>query len=1056
MPSDYNAITEYNEHQLGQDTASRKTQISMYSDPTHFVYEILQNADDYGATGVVFKLSKNELQIEHDGKPFTEENVRAITYFGKSTSRDDLVKTGRFGVGFKSVFAFTATPIIISDDEHFQIYGLYRVKEHSYPNGFLRSRTRIVLPFNHESEQPDYVEDLMSQEEAYSKISIRLTTLNMNTLLFTRNIREIRWEIGGRSGHYLREDDINDNARRTIITDGEHLRKYLVFSRIPRWKNQEYKAVEIVFGIDEKEQITSVDDFLYVLFATKQETHLQFILNGPYRTNPSRETVSEDDPFNLHLIKETCELVVESLQWLKEMDLLSVSLLEALPIRAEDFQEDSMFYPIFSRVKEALLSEELLPADDGIFVAASNAKLARGAELMKLLDRGQLQALFQSDGEIRWLPGRITQDRTPDLRLYLRNELKIDEIDPEVFARNLSKEFLVEQTDEWFIKFYQFLSTQKALWRPPRSGWEMGGILRNKPILRLQNGSHANPSRPNNSPIAYLATDTETSLPIVKVTLSSDEEARKFLQELGVPKLDIVAEVIGKILPKYMSDSAPVDPEENERDLKKIDGAYETDSKEKNNRLQDALRKTPFILAEYPNEGGRAYGKPHQVYFSREELQIYFSGNGSFACVNLDHPHAKLFKELGVSDHVRIQCESKPRSTTDVWLRYKHGCHRRGLKGFDPDISVDGLRDALETPSIEKSRIIWNKIAADYSLCVRGRIIRSSRQDFSRSASIYEEEERISENFGRLLIDAEWLPNSDGHLHKPSELTLDDLPESFVPDEKLADQLGMKKNVVAKLAEEAGISENALNRAKQIEDAPPEIQQQIDSLLQKEDKKKTQQQERVPYAKSLSETFSKPGKEKVDNNGTGGNGGSSPNPSRRREKISEDIAVAIENEGEREERSSFTLRKKWEGKNDQVRASFTEWYGGQCQICKKTFTQRNGTPYFEGLYLVSYTTAEWIDRVGNVLCLCAEHSAMFQFGPREVEEDIIQQVMWLKVEAEGGDGPPMIRMKLCGEPVEIKFAEKHLIDLQEIVKKSQELEHNILRVPPGNESGRDA
>ncbi len=186
MQSDYTQITKYNERQLGQDTASRKTQISMYSDPTHFVYEILQNADDSGATEVVCKLSKNELQIEHDGEPFTEENVKAITSFGKSTSRDDLVKTGRFGVGFKSVFAFTATPIIISGDEHFQIYGLYRVKEHPYPDNFSRSRTRIVLPFNHESEQPDYVEDLMSQEEAYSKISTCLTTLNMNTLLFTR------------------------------------------------------------------------------------------------------------------------------------------------------------------------------------------------------------------------------------------------------------------------------------------------------------------------------------------------------------------------------------------------------------------------------------------------------------------------------------------------------------------------------------------------------------------------------------------------------------------------------------------------------------------------------------------------------------------------------------------------------------------------------------------------------------------------------------------------------------------------------------------------------
>ena len=40
----------------------------MYSDSTHFVYEILQNADDHGATEVCFKLSKNEIVIEHNGE----------------------------------------------------------------------------------------------------------------------------------------------------------------------------------------------------------------------------------------------------------------------------------------------------------------------------------------------------------------------------------------------------------------------------------------------------------------------------------------------------------------------------------------------------------------------------------------------------------------------------------------------------------------------------------------------------------------------------------------------------------------------------------------------------------------------------------------------------------------------------------------------------------------------------------------------------------------------------------------------------------------------------
>ena len=398
MPSNYQAITKHNEKQLGQDTASRRDQISKYSDSTHFIYEILQNADDYGAKEVFFKLLETELWIEHDGEPFTEDNVKAITYFGRSTSKEDLVKTGRFGVGFKSVFNFTATPIIISGCEHFQIYGLYRVKEYPYPDDFPRSRTRIILPFNHESENPDYV-DLMSRADAYSKIEERLTSLNKNTLLFTRNIREIRWETNDGSGHYSREDDKSNNARMTTITDGEHVKKYLVFSREPRWKDEVHKTVDVAFGIDEKGEIVPVsaeEGFLYVLFATKQETHLRFILNGPYRTNPARETIAEDDSFNRHLIKETCDLVEDMLPQIRKKGLLTTKFLAVLPNKDDGLRD--FYKPIMDRLVELFKNEKLTPMKRGGHAAASGIYRYRGSrQLSKLINDEDLATILGKD-----------------------------------------------------------------------------------------------------------------------------------------------------------------------------------------------------------------------------------------------------------------------------------------------------------------------------------------------------------------------------------------------------------------------------------------------------------------------------------------------------------------------------------------------------------------------------------------------------------------------------------------------------------------------------------
>jgi len=1072
MPSNYKKVCEDNIRRRGEefDDIGQLISEQLYSDRSHFVYELLQNAEDAlerrfrqnpndrYPCAVQFRLFRNRLEFRHFGAPFDEEDVRGISDVLKGTKKEDFVQIGKFGIGFKSVYAFTASPEIHSGDEHFVIKRYIRPEatEPLHSLSIASGETVFIFPFDHKN---------LSAKQAFNLILNKLRELGPRVLLFLRRIDEIKWSVepNGEKGQYLKENKKDNSCktahRVTVIgekngqDEDEH---WLLFERTvmtPDNRHHVYIEVGFKLEVNQKDNIECIEKINYspviVYFPTEKITNLGFLIQGPYRTTPARDNIPKNDDWNKKLINETAELVAESLRHLKEMKLLSVPLLESLPIKFEDnwyykySREDALrnfykeFYPIFRRVREVLMKEEILPANNNTFVSAQKAKLVRGAALMKIVDQEQLSALFQSNDEIKWLSDEITQDRTPDLRSYLMQELNVEEVDPEVFARNLSKQFLATQDDEWFIRFYVFLSGQNALWRPPRGEYDEGGILRKKPILRLQDGSHVNPFRYDGSPNASLAigTDTETSLPIVKTTLSSDEKVQKFLQELGVPKLDIVEEVIREILPKYTDDSVTIDLDENNHDLRKIERAYKTDSQEKKKRLQEQLRATPFILAECPSLKTTVYRKPDQVYFRSDDLRIYFSSNNSFTCVNIDHPQAELFKDLGVIETVRIQRKGK-NVQGYVPIADHHGWHKRGLDGFDPDIHIEGLEFAMANPTCKKSTFIWNKIAIPNSDCIRGIVETSTRQSYEGS----KEKPQLSE-FGKLLIDTAWLPSSDGNMHEPRDMALKDLPKSFVHNEKLADQLGMKKDVVANLLEKAGISENTFNRAKQIEDASPEVQQQIDSLLQK---KQTQTElGNIPsYIDALSETFSTPDRvphtNDTENDGTV-DSGSTQNPSRRREQIQKDISNEIENDFG--ERFSFGLHKKWKGKNDRVKVAFREWYNGRCQICEKTFTQLNGEPYFEGLYLVSHTTADWLDREGNVLCLCAEHSAMFQFGEKKVEKDIIQQVMQLKVKTEGGDGHPAIKMKLCDEEIEIRFAEKHLIDLQEMIKKSTE-SHN--------------
>ena len=49
-----------------------------YNDPSHFVYEILQNAEDAGAQVVSLELCKDSLDIYHDGRDFNFDDIDGV------------------------------------------------------------------------------------------------------------------------------------------------------------------------------------------------------------------------------------------------------------------------------------------------------------------------------------------------------------------------------------------------------------------------------------------------------------------------------------------------------------------------------------------------------------------------------------------------------------------------------------------------------------------------------------------------------------------------------------------------------------------------------------------------------------------------------------------------------------------------------------------------------------------------------------------------------------------------------------------------------------------
>ena len=104
--------------------------VEKYSDQAHFIYELLQNADDVKATTARFILEPDRLVFAHNGTrhfsvtdPDNEErdsgagtlgDINSITSIANSSKRngENVATIGKFGIGFKAVFQYTSTPQI--------------------------------------------------------------------------------------------------------------------------------------------------------------------------------------------------------------------------------------------------------------------------------------------------------------------------------------------------------------------------------------------------------------------------------------------------------------------------------------------------------------------------------------------------------------------------------------------------------------------------------------------------------------------------------------------------------------------------------------------------------------------------------------------------------------------------------------------------------------------------------------------------------------------------------------------------------------------------------
>ncbi|WP_324750339.1 hypothetical protein SH591_02245 [Sphingomonas sp. LY54] len=389
MTTDYVALTEENRIEYGRaiKRIGKMLLEDRYDRRTHFIHEVLQNAEDAlrrrgpdwaGSRTVLFELTRDRLRISHYGAPFDKDDVRGICGIDESTK--DITAIGRFGIGFKSVYAVTERPEVHSGDEAFVI--LDYVLPEAVPACARESEeTVILLPLKVEETGP------------FDEIAAGLAALGPEALLFLKHVDKVVWSVeGGGSGNYERAPTSEGFMHQVRLSargaSGPRDETYLLFSRPVEHEGNPVGLVEIAFLTvleDDKRVVRPITDArLVVFFPTVLPTYTGFLVQGPYQTTPSRDNVPVDKPWNVKLAAITADLLVEALLRLRDVGLLEVAVLKSLPLERQKLA-GSLFAPLFDRTVRAFTEERLVPTSTGRFAAAGDVRLARAQDVRDLL-----------------------------------------------------------------------------------------------------------------------------------------------------------------------------------------------------------------------------------------------------------------------------------------------------------------------------------------------------------------------------------------------------------------------------------------------------------------------------------------------------------------------------------------------------------------------------------------------------------------------------------------------------------------------------------------------
>ncbi|OCK75076.1 hypothetical protein K432DRAFT_429647 [Lepidopterella palustris CBS 459.81] len=420
----------------------------LYSKTSHFLLELLQNADDNNYARdlqptITLNYVPGTLRIDCNETGFTDDDVRAICTLGSSTKRKSSTTTGEKGIGFKSVFKVADAVRIASGDFSFRLGSnktLGRMSPEWIPPPDDRLRRHTSM----------YLEIREDKREEVEKI---IREFDPGTLMFLRRLEQIKIIWGNTSKTLLRKEEKGQHDTRhiTILEDSRPLFCYkLITHRVDclprRSKDQPRTESEIVlaFPVEYDFQKAKLQDQQVYTYLPVRDFGFKFTIQADFVLVTTREDIEPSAPWNEALRDAIPDAFAKAVAIFN-----NTKLRYSWPI----FLSERILYPF-----EKMPMKIKWKLEDLDILETENGQWAKPRDLVRVPDK------FWFDGR-PLIPSETARSkylsvRYPEECNQTLAEFGVGKFDANRFVADLEA-FITEKDKQWTVKDKQLVQMQK-------------------------------------------------------------------------------------------------------------------------------------------------------------------------------------------------------------------------------------------------------------------------------------------------------------------------------------------------------------------------------------------------------------------------------------------------------------------------------------------------------------------------------------------------------------------------------------------------------------------